>query len=203
MLTQVFVIHGGDSFGTYEEYLQFLKDFPIELAPQGKGWKSGLGEVLGDEYEVIQPLMPNKFNARFAEWKIWFEKYVPHLRDGVILVGHSLGGSFLAKYLSEERLPIRVAGTFLVAAPYDFNGDPGIGDFALTPASLGLLRAQAGKVFLYHSEDDPVVSIAELAKFQAKLPDAHSRTFSDRHHFIGEEFPEIVDDIRSLRIEGN
>lgn len=196
-MKQVIVIHGGDSFATYEEYLQFLKDIPIEIGASRKGWKAGLAEVLGEEYEVIQPSMPNKQNARYPEWELWFEKHVPFMQDGVVLVGHSLGGSFLAKYLSEKRLPISILGTFLVAAPYNLDGDHNLVDFA-APDSLELLAEQGGEIFLYHSTDDPVVEFSELAKYQAALPNAQARIFDDRQHFNQEDFPELVSDIRSL-----
>ncbi len=65
--------------------------------------------------------MPNKTNAQFEEWKIWFEKFIPFLNDGVILVGHSLGGVFLAKYLSENKFPKKIGGVFLVSAVYEKN----------------------------------------------------------------------------------
>jgi len=35
-----------------------------------------------------------------------------------ILIGHSLGGSFLLKYVSEEKIAKTVAGIFLIATPY-------------------------------------------------------------------------------------
>jgi predicted alpha/beta hydrolase family esterase len=35
-----------------------------------------------------------------------------------IVVGHSLGGSFMLKFLVEEEPRNRIAGIFLIAAPY-------------------------------------------------------------------------------------
>jgi hypothetical protein len=35
-----------------------------------------------------------------------------------ILIGHSLGGSFLLKYVSEEKIGKTIAGIFLIATPY-------------------------------------------------------------------------------------
>lgn len=198
-MKQLVAIHGGDAFATYEEYLQFLKDYKIDdpTLASGKGWKSGLQEALGAEFQIIAPQMPNKQNAKYLEWKIWFEKHIPYMSDGVILVGHSLGGSFLAKYLSEERFPKKIAATFLVAAPYSMDGDRNLVEFA-QPASLALLAQQGGDILLYHSSDDPIVPFAELAKYESALPAAHARTFSDRGHFNQEEFHELVADIRSI-----
>ena len=194
-MQQVVVIHGGDSFTTYEEYLDYLKDFPIELEG-GKGWKSGLSEALGPAYQVILPRMPNAMNARYAEWKLWFEKYFPYLEDGVILVGHSLGGSFLAKYLSEELYPKKIKALMLVAAPLDGPVE-GSGDFLITKP-LAPLENQVERIFLYHSTDDEIVPYAECEKYRAQLPKAEARTFTDRGHFLTEEFPELVADLKGL-----
>lgn len=196
-MQQVVVIHGGDSFATYEDYITFLKEFEIDFERSGKGWKALLGETLGESYTIISPSMPNKQNAKYEEWKIWFEKYIPILKDDVVLIGHSLGGSFLSKYLSEERLPIRIRATFIIAAPYDEDDGRKLVEFT-PPNSLKLLEEQGGEVFLYHSSDDPIVDFSELSKYTQRLPQAHPRIFTDRGHFIQEEFPELVKDIRSL-----
>lgn len=66
--------------------------------------------------------MPNGNNAQYIEWKIWFERLLPFLNDGVILIGHSLGGIFLAKYLSENNFSIKVRAAILIAAPFDALG---------------------------------------------------------------------------------
>lgn len=107
MKQQVFVIHGGTAFNTYEEYFEYLTKKEVSLEKlQGRDWKINLQDDLGDGYEVFLPKMPNSQNAVYKEWCIWFEKFLPLLNDGVILVGHSLGAVFLAKYLSEHDISI-------------------------------------------------------------------------------------------------
>lgn len=192
------MIHGGEAFDSYEEYLAHLQQITVSLEDlQKKGWKSSLGEQLGAEYEIIAPRFPNSLNAKYAEWKIWFEKYVPFLRDDVIFIGHSLGGIFLAKYLSEENYPKRIRATLLVAAPYNTPTDHPLADFNLT-APMAKLEEQGGIVFLYQSEDDSIVPFSNLERYQAELPNATVRIFTDRGHFNAEEFLEIVEDIKSL-----
>ena len=195
-MKQLFVIHGGDAFPTYEEYIEYLKKETVDLR-RGKGWKAGLQEALGEGYEVIQPRMPNSMNAKYLEWRIWFEKFFPYIKDGVILLGHSMGGIFLAKYLSENEFPYKVLATFLVAAPFDSDGGRPIVEFTL-PTSLSGLKRQGGKIFLYQSKDDPVVDFNEIGKYQKVLPDAEVRIFEDRQHFNQEEYPEIVETIKKL-----
>jgi uncharacterized protein len=201
MKSQILLVHGGDTFNTYEEYFSFLAEFPIEIDQyrvKKVSWKRGLPDVLGTDYEVIAPDMPSKGNAKYAEWKLWFEKFFPYLDSKVILVGHSLGGTFLAKYLSENEFPKTVRALFMVSAPFDDrDADYSLADFTL-PKNLSLLAHQAQKIFLYYSRDDRVVPFADLKKYQSALPNAIAKIFTDRGHFNQETFPELVHDIQSI-----
>jgi predicted alpha/beta hydrolase family esterase len=204
-MTQVFVIHGGTSaFPTHKEFLGYLENKELEFERlEFRGWKEHLQDNLGVDYKVVQPRMPNRESARYDEWKIWFEKFVPFMQDGLALVGHSLGGLFLAKYLSEETLPKKVTATFLLAAPFDSGGRDRqkriiAAGFSL-PKSIEKFSEQAGKIFLYHNKDDAIVNFEELKKYQGALPKAEVRVFEDRNHFFSQkEFPELVADIKSL-----
>jgi predicted alpha/beta hydrolase family esterase len=200
---QIVAIHGGDTYRTYGEFFAnafnaFVRSIRFSGHPS-QGWKKTLGAVLGDEYEVFLPRFPSPHNARYSEWKNSFEKLIPLIQDDVLLVGHSLGGSFLAKYLSENKFPKKIRATFLVAAPYDEDGDRSLASFTL-PASLELFSTQSPQVFLYQSEDDPIVSFSELDKYKQCLPNAKVSVLHDRGHVIQSEFSEIVSDIRSLQM---
>lgn len=191
-MRQVVVIHGGNTYNTYEEYISDLNQKELDIDRLGfRDWKSRLGEELGEKFNVIALSMPNKQNARYAEWKIWFEKLVPHLNESVVLIGHSLGGLFLAKYLAEEKLPVRVSATLLVAAPYDV----GIKDFTL-PSSLSQFANQGGSIYIFHSTDDVVVPFYDAEKYKAALPNATLCKLQDRGHFNTETFPEIITAVR-------
>lgn len=126
---------------------------------------------------------------------------VHNLTDNIILLGGSLGAIFLAKYLSENDFPVKIKAVFLLAGPFDDKSrsdiDYTLGDFVL-PESLEKFASQAGKIFLYHSKDDPVVPFADQGKYAAKLPSAEKVVFEDKGHFNLKEFPEIVEKIRSL-----
>jgi uncharacterized protein len=202
-MKQVLIIGGGMShFDNYETYLDYLRNKTIDSPwEEYTDWKYDLGKYLGAEYQVGRLTMPNRHNAHYIEWKVWFEKHIPFLEEGVILIGHSLGGIFLAKYLAEENFSKKILGTFLVAAPFDSDSAGGhphsLGDFSL-PASLQKLTDQGGKIFLYQSEDDQVVAFAELDKYSRALPNAQVRVLKDRGHANTKEFPELVEDIKSL-----
>ncbi len=199
MKKQIVVIHGGDTFDTYKEYISFLKSFEIDFRRiKSRGWKDSLGKELGKGYEVILPAMPNKYNAKYPEWKIWWEKIVPFLEKEVVLVGHSLGGIFLAKYFSENQFPKKILAVFLIAAPYDDKDSvDSLADFRLKK-DLSLLGDQAAKLFIWQSVDDDVVPFADLGKYRRSLPGAIYREFKNKGHFTQGKFPEIVREIRKI-----
>lgn len=196
---QIVVIHGGDTFETYEDYLAFLNVYEINFEKlKIKRWKETLGEGLGNDFEVVSPKMPNPMNAKYAEWEIMFEKLLPFLNDGVVLMGHSLGGIFLAKYLSEKDFPKKIKAIILVSAPFDMkDAEYYFGGFTLGN-DFSRLNNQAEKIFIFHSKDDPVVPFSDLGKYKSVLPNAESLIFEDRGHFDQVEFPELVGTIKSL-----
>jgi predicted alpha/beta hydrolase family esterase len=198
MKQQVFVIHGGTAFDTYEEYLQYLTQKEVSLEKlQAKDWKANLQNELGEMFEVFLVKMPNAQNAVYQEWKVWFEKYLPLLNDGVILIGHSLGAVFLAKYLSENKIIRKITATLLVAPPYNNDDGRPLPQFSIT-SSLLLLEQQGGDVIFFHSKDDLVVAFTELLEYQRALPSAQVRIFEDRGHFNMAEFPEMIKEIRNI-----
>jgi len=200
MKKQVIIIHGGWVFKRYKEYIDYLKRHKIDFKRlKEKDWKETLSDRLGKDFEVILPKMPNPMNARYKEWKIMFEKLFPFFKNNLILLGHSLGGIFLAKYLSENKFPKKIKATFLVAAPYDDKTIKDfLGDFKL-PKKLDKFQKQSGKIFLYQSKDDSTVPFADLEKYKKSLPKAEIVIFQKKGHFTQVEFPEIVKHIKKLK----
>ena len=140
--------------------------------------------------------MPNSNYAKYSEWKLYFEAITKVLDDSFVLIGHSLGGIFLAKYLSENILSKKVEALFLLAAPFEENGES-LGDFNLG-INFDNLNKQAKKIYILHSEDDPVVPIADSDKYISALPSAELVIFHDKGHFNTEEFSGLVYLIKDL-----
>jgi predicted alpha/beta hydrolase family esterase len=65
---------------------------------------ASLQNALGRAYEVHYPKMPEEDSATYADWKAPIERELATLDDAVILVGHSVGGSVLVNYLSEQQV---------------------------------------------------------------------------------------------------
>lgn len=201
MKKQVIVIHGGDNWENDADCYKFLSDYQIDFAHDAlrvNGWQGNLQLALGEEYEVIRPEMPNKYNAKYDQWKLWFEKFFQYFEPEVILVGHSLGGAFLAKYLSENDFPKKIKAVFFVAAAVSDNlPEYKMLDFA-PPSDLSRLEKQAETIVLYHSKDDPVVPFDDVNKLKTALPKATVHVFEDRKHFNQPQLPELVRDIKEL-----
>lgn len=193
-MKQVVIIHGGNSFSSYEKYREYLeqKQLDYDKLRSHSGWKHWVAEQLADR-DTLLPSMPNSLNAIYDEWKIYFEKILPFLGDDVQLVGHSLGAMFLAKYLHENPLHNKVRRLILISGGYNDETNEDLGSFGISSATG--LEQSADEIHLFHSKDDPVVPFSELAKFQADLPNAVSHIFEDRGHFfdITSTFPELLE----------
>ena len=196
---QIVIIRGGSTFNTYKDYLLFLRNLKINLNKYRKiTWKNSLQRELGNKFDILFPNMPNPTNAKYTEWEIVFKKIAPLLKNNIILIGHSLGAIFLAKYLSKNNFPKKILATLLIAAPYDDkNAKEFLGDFIL-PKSLDKLNKQSKKIFLYQSKDDLIVPYINLEKYKKSLPNAVIREFKKRGHFNQSRFPELIRDIKNL-----
>jgi len=195
---QIFMIHGGMTFKSRKEYLEYLqtKTISIEKSPY---WEADLEKKFEKKFEIIRPRMPLSDNAKYEDWKILFERYLPLLRKNFILIGSSLGGIFLARYLSEHKLPKKALSVYLVCAPFDgtLPTEDLVGGFRLK-ADLSLLEKNCKNLHILFSKDDDVVPVSHAEKYRKKLKTAHIVVYSDKNgHFKVPVFPEIIKMIRN------
>lgn len=201
-MTQILTIHGGTTFAKYDDYLDYLKSAPVypERMSFKPMWRDLLQQNLGPDYTVISPSMPNKTNANYAEWKLYFDKVANLLEDDCILIGHSLGAIFLVKYLSENKITARVRMTILVAAPHSDESTEDLTNFKLDTTIPELFSQQAGRVVMFFGSDDPVIAPVEIERYKQALSDAEIHVVSAPDHFMRVEFPEIVDTVSNTAI---
>lgn len=192
--TQILVIHGGMTFKNNKDYLHFLKTRKISLEKKVSWAGDYLDKSLGNGFEIVRPRMPLQDNAKYEDWKIQFERHLALLKSDVILIGSSLGGVFLAKYLSENKLPKKAVSVFLVCPPFDntLTGEDLVGGFKLKP-DLSLLEKNSKHLHLLFSQDDETVPVSHAEKYRSKLKDAHIVVYKSKNgHFKVTTFPEIV-----------
>lgn len=192
------MIHGGMTFKSKKDYIHYLTNKSITLHKKEKRHGEYLTKKLDKYCDIIRPRMPLEDNARYNERKIYFERYIPLLQDDCILIGRSLGGIFLAKYLSENKFPKKILSVYLVCPPFD-NTSPTedlVWGFRLL-SDLSLLEKNCKNVSLLFSADDEAVPVSHAEKYRKKLPHATITIYDDKNgHFMIEEFPEIIDMIK-------
>lgn len=190
----VLYIHGGDTFISDKEYITYLKTKKVSLGKRVRWDSESLQKDLGTKFVVTIPRMPLQDNSRYRDWKIMFENYLPLLKGPFVLIGGSLGGIFLAKYLSENKLPKKALSVYLVCPPFDDDlpNDRLAGGFELKE-DLSLIQKNCKNLHLLFSRDDDVIPIAHAEKYRIKLPTAQIIVFKSKNgHFNIERFPEIV-----------
>lgn len=198
-MTQLLLIHGGSTYNSREDFLKSLETWEPSLEKKIRWYNKYLEDSLGNELEIIKPQMPLREDAKYDEWKIYFEKYIPHMKDNIILTGGSLGGIFLAKYLSENKIPKKILSVYLIAPPFD-NSLPGedlVGGFELQK-NLSLIEKNCKNLNLMFSKDDVCVPLSQAEKYKEKLPNANIIIYESKNgHFKIEEFPEIIEMIKN------
>lgn len=152
---------------------------------------------LGEGYEVHYPRMPASFEATFDDWLAPIENGLARLEEPAYLVGHSVGGSVLLKYLCTARRA-KVAALHVMAAPFWGADDFWSWDEASLPSDAASRLAYVPQVFLYHARDDEVVPFAHLRLYQELFPAAQVRELGARGHQFGNDLAEVAQDIESL-----
>lgn len=156
-----------------------------------------LQDTLSSEYDVMYPKMPNEGKPEYKTWKAQIENKLDEQNGEMIIVGHSLGGSILLKYLSEEKLAKPIDSVFLIAPPYWGAEDWQVDEYLLRedfPSKL----LKIPRIFFYHSRDDEWVPFSHMTHYAEKLPRAIIRKFDGRGHQFNNDLSEVVQDIKDL-----
>lgn len=194
-------IHGADSFTEEEDYQDFLRDVFVPRYSKPwediakPDWKLPIARTWVSQWGIVYyPTMPNKQNARYADWKLVFEGILAKLspEDEVTLIWGSLGGCFLLKYFSENSQikTHQIQQIHLIAAcisEWDFTA----------PTSYDVMKSLGNRVHIWHAEDDPVVPFATAKELEQILSEAQPHFFQSEKwygHFHGiERIPELED----------
>ncbi|MFD1032384.1 alpha/beta fold hydrolase [Metaplanococcus flavidus] len=175
--------------------------FIHSAGPQGEQQGSSrllkyLNDELGSDFRLLAPKMPTPEDPKYPEWKQVLKEEIASLEDGAILLGHSIGGSALLKFLSEEELGKSFAKVITIAAPYwgiDENWQ--LKDFELAE-DFSARSSLLPDAVLFHSIDDEIVPFEHLEKYMESLPGATVRQLSGKDHIFQDGLPEAIEEIR-------
>ncbi len=151
-----------------------------------------VGELQKAGIEAHNPEMPEPYAPDYEKWKAVFEKFA--VDENTMLVGHSAGGGFLVRWLSENK--IKVGKVVLVAPWIDPNGGWAPKMFNDLVIDENLAERTAG-VTEFISLDDDKEELDTLQILKSKIKGLQVREFADRGHFLVSEIPELRDHLLS------
>ncbi|MDE4086578.1 alpha/beta hydrolase [Planococcus maritimus] len=158
-----------------------------------------LKQQLDAEFQIIAPKMPQPEDPHYAPWKQVLKKEIESLSDDAIVVTHSLGGSVLFKFLSEQTPRKPFAKIIAVAAPYwEINSQWAIEEFLLEE-NFGSRITPLPEVVLFHSAGDPVVPFSHSQKYSEKLSNTTLRKLAGNDHLFSNGIRELVSEIRETK----
>jgi predicted alpha/beta hydrolase family esterase len=174
-MKQIILIHGSpepDEVVTTQD----------EVTP---AWFQWLKETLPN---VVIPPMPLDIEVVYEEWLKVFEQI--SLAEDSILVGHSCGGGFVLRYLSEHP-EVQFARVVLVAPWIDAHNELST-NFMKFEIDGSISNRIETHVFI--SSDDSSGILDSMKVIREKLVNAIYHEFTDREHFCGKpEFPELLE----------
>lgn len=149
------------------------------------GWFAELKNYLEENnIEAFAPDMPNTALPKYEEWKAYFDEHLKkHLKRNTILVGHSLGGGFIQRYLTEENL--QVGEIVFVAPTVSSHNISEIANFFDEPFDYEKIKQSADNIFLFAGGKDPYIKKEEFEFLVEKLS-AHFSFSPEEEHFWGD-----------------
>lgn len=158
---------------------------------------ASLRKELGPDYEIRYPRMPYEDDPDATAWKRQLADEIAALGDGAILVAHSIGGTILVDFLAKAKRAKKIAGLFLVAAP--FVGEGGWESDAPT-SRPDFARGPLSDVptYLYHGREDQIAPFGHVELYAKALPQAVVRRVDGRDHQLDGDLAVVARDIRGL-----
>lgn len=187
MKTQVLFIHGGgdDGYGTDRTMMHSLQ------------------EALGEHYQLWYPQMDVKEENDIAvTWIAQIENEILKIGSEIMLVGHSLGGSMILKYLSERQVSEFIKGVFLIAPPFWSGSRVWVQPLKLKKNFETQLPTDI-PLFFYQCKDDEVVPYAHFEQYRKILPAASFREVLIGGHQFNNDLSLVATDIITTKMKWN
>jgi len=186
-MKKAIIIHGYNDQSEYEDFNR--------PSPSNDHWLPwAQRQLLLKGIETQTPEMPGFYEPNYNKWKKTLDIFQPD--PDTILVGHSCGGGFLVRWLSETKQ--KVGRVVLVAPWLDPESekviDPNFFDFVIDPEIAS--RTESLTV-MYSADDEPAI-LKTIDILKSKLNNVHFREYKNKGHFVlgslnSEKFPELLE----------
>jgi len=182
------ILHGRPS---KEEYYN-----PVRPSMSNAHWLPWLqGQLLKHDIETATPEVPYSFAPEWDRWVNEVERF--DIGPETMLIGHSTGGGFWVRYLTEHP-ELKVDKVILVAPWINSRHEDDIDffSFELNPK----VTEQAQKFLIIGSDNDGEDVTNSVNFLREKLPGVAYREFKGYGHFTWKsmdstEFPELLEEL--------
>lgn len=154
-------------------------------------------QLLVKGISTATPEIPNPYRLNWEVWRREFERF--DITTETILVGHSCGGGFLVRWLSEHK--DRKVGKVVLVAPWidPTNMKKGQDDFFNFDIDPDLVSRTDG-VTIFNSDDDMHVIQESVKILRKEIKNIGYKEFKGYRHFITKHmgtdaFPELLEEI--------
>ena len=186
---------------TYKDFYDFIDKYEVNpFKEKSTKWSDTLDQDVWENFNVLEITRLNKDYADYKTRKMMFEKYLYYIQRNSIFIWHSLWCTFFLKYLNEldeknrKRLFWKIKKLILVAPACKDNKEERIWSFVFD-TKLNNLQNYQEKIVIFGSTDDFVCSFKEFEIIHDNLPNSKFIKFTNRNHFLQEDFQELIEEI--------
>lgn len=152
-------------------------------------------QLMIKDIKADTPEVPHAYDPHWTLWLKEVERF--EIGPQTILVGHSAGGGFWFRWLSEHKTA-KVGKVVLVAPSYGQSQNWAGSDFFKYQIDKDLIKRTASLVIFY-SDDDKQSTLDSVERYNKEIPGLELRKFHGYGHFTHldmktEEFPELLEE---------
>jgi len=145
------------------------------------GWKGNsddaffpqIKEVLkGSDFEIAAPSLPNSDFPKVSEWLSVLSDVIGKPNQDTIIVGHSLGGLAVLKFLESIPEEVKVGRIILVSPIFNKNinipkgAEQLVEEWLNQPLDAEKIKKSVLEIIGFFSDDDPLIPLVEEKVFQ-------------------------------------
>lgn len=183
-MNNAIIIHG-----TCNESEYFSDNYPSLSNSHWLPWLQK--QLLINNIFTQTPEMPAAYSPDYDKWRQEFERY--EVNENTSLVGHSCGGGFLLRWLSENKVKIK---KLILVAPWLDPKRSKTTSFFDFQIDLNL-KNRVSAIHLFISQDDEEEILESLDIIKNSISGVIYHEFSDYGHFClsdmkTDRFPELL-----------